>query len=346
MDPLTQGTIGAVLPQALSKKNLGIVALLGFLSGMAPDLDIFIRSSTDPLLSLEYHRQFTHSLVFIPFGGLICALFLFVVFKKISPFNFKKTWLYCTLGYGTHGLIDACTSYGTLLFWPFSNERVTWNNISIVDPIFTIPILIMITITIATRKKIFSFFSIGWIILYLSFGFFQYERALSTAYDLAKSRGHNPERLTLKPSFGNLILWKSIYQHEQTFYVDAIRTVRSSTVCLGESIEIFDYQQHLSGLDKESQQAKDVERFRWFSQDYLGFVEEKNLVTDVRYSMLPNQIQPMWGLVIDDQRDTNAHAIWWTGRDLDQSQWDTFIEMLRGKKCKNNFKHQCTSNTP
>ena len=131
-------------------------------------------------------------------------------------------------------------------------------------------------------------------------------------------------------------MWKSIYQNEQTFYVDAIRTVRSSTVCLGESIEIFDYQQHLSGLDKESQQAKDVERFRWFSQDYLGFDEEKNLVTDVRYSMLPNQIQPMWGLVIDDQRDTNAHAIWWTGRDLDQSQWDTFIEMLRGKKCKNN----------
>ena len=86
MDPLTQGTIGAVLPQALSKKNLGIVALLGFLSGMAPDLDILIRSSTDPLLSLEYHRQFTHSLIFIPFGGLICALILFTVFKKISPF--------------------------------------------------------------------------------------------------------------------------------------------------------------------------------------------------------------------------------------------------------------------
>ena len=87
MDPLTQGTIGAVLPQAFGGKNLGIVAMLGFFSGMAPDLDIFIRSSTDPLLSLEYHRQFTHSLVFIPFGGLICALFLFVVFKKISPFS-------------------------------------------------------------------------------------------------------------------------------------------------------------------------------------------------------------------------------------------------------------------
>ena len=141
--------------------------------------------------------------------------------------------------------------------------------------------------------------------------------------------------MTLKPSFGNLILWKSIYQNKQTFYVDAIRVVQSSTVCLGESIKIFDYQQHLPDLDKESQQAEDVERFRWFSQDYLGFDQEKNLVTDVRYSMLPNQIEAMWGLVIDDQRDINEHAIWWTGRDLDQSQWDLFLGMLRGEKCKN-----------
>ena len=58
-------------------------------------------------------------------------------------------------------------------------------------------------------------------------------------------------------------------------------------------------------------------------------------MTDVRYSMLPNQIEPMWGLVIDDQRDINEHAIWWTGRDLDQSQLGLFKEMLSGKKCRN-----------
>jgi inner membrane protein len=211
---------------------------------------------------------------------------------------------------------------------------VTWNNISIVDPIFTIPVLILIGTAIKTKRKIFSFFSIGWVIFYLSLGFIQYERALSTANDLAESRGHNPERLTLKPSFGNLILWKSIYEHEKTFYIDAIRTVQSSSVCSGESIKIFDYQEHLPDLDKESQQALDIERFRWFSQDYLGFDEEKSLVTDVRYSMLPNQIEPMWGLVIDDLRDINEHAIWWTGRDLDESQWDLFVNMLSGKECK------------
>ena len=248
--------------------------------------------------------------------------------------SFKTIYIASFLGYATHGLLDACTSYGTLLFWPFSNERVTWNNISIIDPIFTIPVLILIGIAIKTKRKIFSFFSIGWIILYLSLGFIQYERALSTANDLAESRGHSPERLTLKPSFGNLILWKSIYEYEKTFYVDAIRTVQSSTVCLGESIKIFDYQEHLPDLDKESQQALDIERFRWFSQDYLGFDEEKSLVTDVRYSMLPNQIEPMWGLVIDDLRDTNEHAIWWTGRDVDESQWNLFVKMLGGKECK------------
>ena len=335
MDPLSQGTVGAALAQSsASQKNIFKISVIGFLAGLAPDLDVLIQSSTDPILSLEYHRQFSHSLFFIPFGALIVALLIFPLVKK--SMNLKTVYIASFLGYATHGLLDACTSYGTLLFWPFSNERVTWNNISIIDPLFTIPALILAVTAIKTKKRIFSFFSIGWIIFYLSLGLVQYERALSAANDLAESRGHNPERLTLKPSFGNLILWKSIYQHEQTFYVDAIRTVRSSTVCLGESIEIFDYQQHLSGLDKESQQARDVERFRWFSQDYLGFDEEKNLVTDVRYSMLPNKIQPMWGLVIDDQRDTNAHAIWWTGRDLDQSQWDTFIEMLSGKKCKNN----------
>ena len=152
--------------------------------------------------------------------------------------------------------------------------------------------------------------------------------------ELADSRGHNAQRLTLKPSFGNLILWKSIYQHEETFYVDAIRTVQSSTWCLGESIRIFDYQYHLPDLDKDSQQAKDIERFRWFSQDYLGYDEERKLVTDIRYSMIPNQIKPMWGLVIDDQQGKNEHAIWWTSRSLDQSQLDLFKEMLSGKQCK------------
>ena len=88
MDPLSQGVIGASLAQATvaNKRHLISAGIIGFLSGMAPDLDILIRSEQDPLLFLEYHRQFTHSLVFIPFGGLLCAVILFFIFR------FKKNY--------------------------------------------------------------------------------------------------------------------------------------------------------------------------------------------------------------------------------------------------------------
>ena len=336
MDPISQGTVGAAFAQSTANKNNIIkIGIIGFLAGLAPDLDVFIRSSTDPMLSLEYHRQFTHSLFFIPFGALIVTLVIFPLVKK--SLSLKTVYVASFFGYTTHGFLDACTSYGTLLFWPFSNERVTWNNISVVDPIFTIPVLVLVATAIITRKPLFSFFAIGWMTFYLLLGFVQYERAFLVANDLANSRGHTPERLTLKPSFGNLILWKSIYQYEENFYVDAIRTALSSTWCLGESIRMFDYQYHLPNLDIDSQQRKDIERFRWFSQDYLGFDYEKSLVTDVRYSMVPNQIAPMWGLVIDVQKSKNEHATWWTSRTLEQSQLDMFKDMLIGKTCRNSF---------
>ena len=333
MDPVSQGAVGAAFAQSAAKKeNIILIGFIGFLAGLAPDLDVLIRSEDDPILFLEYHRQFSHSLFFIPVGSFFVALFIFPFVRGLM--SLRMVYIASFLGYATHGLLDACTSYGTQLFWPFSDQRVTWNNISIVDPIFTIPIVILLAIAITKRKRIFSFFAIGWITFYLSLGFIQYERTLSAAMDLANSRGHNAERMTLKPSFGNLILWKSIYQHEETYYVDAIRTVRSSTWCLGESIEMFDYQYHLPSLDKDSQQAKDIERFRWFSQDYLGYDDKNSLVTDIRYSMIPNQIAPMWGLVIDTEQSIDDHATWWTSRSLDQSQLDLFKEMLSGKKCE------------
>ena len=74
----------------------------------------------------------------------------------------------------------------------------------------------------------------------------------------------------------------------------------------------------------------------------MGYYKEKNVVADVRYSMIPNQIVPMWGLTIDEQRGINDHATWWTSRNLDKSQRDLFINMLKGLQqllLKNKTKH-------
>jgi inner membrane protein len=308
MDPVTQGTIGAVLPQALGKKNLGIVALLGFLSGMAPDLDILIRSNTDPLLSLEYHRQFTHSIIFIPFGGLICALFLFVVFKKISPFNFKKTWLYCTLGYGTHGLIDACTSYGTLLFWPFSDIRIAWNNISIIDPLFTLPLILLIVIATIKKKNIYSKIALAWAVTYLTLGVYLHNVAINVGKEIAEQRGHIVTRIKAKPSFGNLILWKTIYETDGKFYVDATNLFFSNIIS-GESIKKLNLKGDFPWLEKESQQYKDVDRFKWFSNDFLAVnPNNKNQIVDIRYSGIPNEIGGLWGIQLDPNKHNHEHV--------------------------------------
>ena len=90
MDPLTQGTLGATLATSGSRQREAVAAgVLGFLAGMAADLDVLIRSPSDPLLFLEYHRQFTHSLIFIPVGGLLCALVLHPLFGRRKQLAFR-----------------------------------------------------------------------------------------------------------------------------------------------------------------------------------------------------------------------------------------------------------------
>tara|TARA_B100001142_G_scaffold329389_1_gene392516 strand:+ start:3735 stop:4775 length:1041 start_codon:yes stop_codon:yes gene_type:complete len=333
MDPISQGAVGAAFAQsASSDNNIAKVALIGCLAGMAPDLDVLIQSRQDPILFLEYHRQFTHSIMFAPIGALLVALVVSPFFKRAM--DFKTTYVASFFGYASHGLLDACTSYGTQLFWPFSSERIAWNNISIVDPLFTLPILILIITAIKTRKIIFSWIAVGWGASYLVLGLVQYDRAFSVAEKIAISRGHEASRLTLKPSFGNLILWKSIYEHKDNYFVDAIRIVGSSTWCSGESIPKLNVDEHFPTLDQASQQFTDIQRFLWFSQGYLGFDHSRGLVADIRYSMLPNDVTPMWGLQINQGAPMGTHALWWAGRDVDLDQFNTFGSLLLGSTCR------------
>ena len=70
MDPLTHGVLGAVAAQGFARKHeIGIAAAIGFAAALLPDADTFIQSAQDSLLTLEYHRQFTHALIFIPAGA-------------------------------------------------------------------------------------------------------------------------------------------------------------------------------------------------------------------------------------------------------------------------------------
>ncbi len=345
MDPLTQGVLGTTASQLVSKPSQKVMAaVLGFLSGMAADLDVLIQSSDDPLFSLEYHRHFTHALVFIPFGALICALFFYAFltrFPKVKDdyLSFKSVYLFCITGYATHALLDACTTYGTQLLWPFSNARIAWNNVSVIDPLFTLPLLLIISLSIWKRSSSWSnkcawlgaIYALG----YLSLGVVQNLRAKTVAFELAQSRGHEPINLGLKPSFANIIVWKSVYEYQGRYYVDAIRAGFTSKIYVGSSTSKLDVEKHFSWLDSNSQQAKDIERFRWFSNNHLGIdPNDTNRIIDIRYSLIPNRLDGMWGITLDPNADDMAHIEWTNSRPKGEAlkkQTSLLWSMIQGK---------------
>ena len=328
MDPVSQAALGAAIPQAVGdRQRLAPIALVGALAGMAPDLDVLIRSSTDPLLFLVYHRQFTHSLVFIPFGALICTLALWPLVKRWL--DVKTAFWAALLGYGSHGLLDACTTYGTLLFWPFSNQRIAWNTVSVIDPLFTLPLLLCVLIAARTRQQSVARWGLLWGIVYLSMGLLQSHRAESVGYELAQSRGHKPAELSAKPSLANLLLWKVVYEYDGRFYVDAVRVGLETRVYPGSSVERLQIGKHLPWLSENSQQAHDIERFRWFSSDYLAIDQaDPLLIVDMRYSMLPNEIEGLWGIRLNPDAGSSEHVQYHTQRSASRERIDRLLAML------------------
>jgi len=292
VDPLTQGVVGTTAAQLVARKQVKIAAaIIGFFSGMAADLDVLITSSTDPLLFLEFHRHFTHALIFIPVGALLCTVMFRVIFRRWFTSNqvgFRETYLFSFAGYATHAVLDACTTYGTQLFWPFSNARVAWNNVSVIDPLFTIPLIIVIYFATFKRSTKMAYIGAIYAFTYLGLGVVQGQRAQAVAYELAAERGHAPQNF---------------------------RVLRGTKIYEGTSTEKLDLRKHFTWLDKRSQQAVDIERFRWFSNQHLGLdPNNENRIIDIRYSLIPNQVTGMWGIVLSPSKGATEHVEWTSNR--------------------------------
>lgn len=332
MDPLSQASLGASLSLSFfrDKTKYLSVLIIGMLAGMAPDLDVFIRSDDDPLLFLEFHRQFSHSLIFIPIGALLCALVFYPFTRK--KLSFSQVYLVSFLAYATHGLLDACTSYGTQLFWPFSNQRVSWNTVSIIDPFFTLPLIFLIGLSAIKKNTRYAQFGFAYAVIFLALGMIQKNRAEVAVYQLAQQRGHQIERLHIKPSFGNRHVWKMIYEYQDRYYVDAVKLLINTELFTGTSIRKLDVKRDLPWLPEQSQQRRDIERFRWFSNDFLAMSpHRKNFITDVRYSFIPNQIETMWGIALDEElitKEIGAHVTYEIKSRPDQSTMNQFYEMI------------------
>jgi inner membrane protein len=164
---------------------------------------------------------------------------------------------------------------------------------------------------------------------YLLLGVAQRERAESLGSELAASRGHVPSGLVAKPAFGSLLLWKTIYEYEDRLYVDAARLGVRARSFPGQSASKLDLRRDLQWLVPESQQARDIERFRWFSGDQLALDPAGNdRIIDVRYSMVPNRIEALWGIQLDRAAAPAAHVHFFTSRSPSKEHRAETLRML------------------
>ncbi len=330
MDPLSQGLLGACFSSSFAKKNnFKMAALCGTVGGITPDLDVFIKSDTDPLLFLEYHRHFTHSLVFVPLGGLFVSLFLIIFLKNYS---FKQIYLFSTLGFLTHGILDSCTSYGTNLFWPFSDTKIAWNIISIVDPIFTfILIFCMIFCFLYKSIKIIRF---GTLLSfsYLIIGIFQYQNVKSYVNAFANKRGHKIERILLNPTIGNNILWRTVYEFNNNYYIDAVYMplFGNTSYKKGSKVKVIDKEDVFPDINRNSIQRNDIRRFSYFSMDFIYLHPDyDNVIADLRYGTLPYDNKSLWGIKINEN-NSEQHVNFLNLRNFKSNQYLEFWSMLKG----------------
>tara|TARA_R110000782_G_scaffold101417_3_gene188119 strand:+ start:4127 stop:5131 length:1005 start_codon:yes stop_codon:yes gene_type:complete len=327
MDIVTQAVLGATVAQSAAKKeHIRLATIVGLVAGVIADADIFIRSSSDPLLSLEFHRHFTHSIFFIPVGAGIAFLLLWPFLRnKLSA---TYLYLYCLLGYLLSGFIDACTSYGTYLLWPLINTRISWHIISIIDPVFTFTLIAAIIIGYKKLSSRASHIGIAFAGIYLLFAFSQMNRAEDSVIELAEQRGHTIEKIIVKPTIGNLLLWRSVYLSNETFYVDAVRVGFSKRIYQGNAIEKFNIKATFPGLDTRSLLAEDIQRFVTFSDGYVSeYPGRPATLGDVRYSMSPIGTKPLWGIEINPDVP-GQHVKFANYRESNKKVREQFLDMI------------------
>ena len=143
MDSVTQFALGAVVGTAVLGKNIGVrrAAITGGLLGTLPDLDVFFPAD-DPIDSFVGHRGPSHSLIVHLIVAPVIGETLVRYFQTLKEYG-ARAYIAVFLCLATHALLDAMTIYGTRLFWPVWPEPLGLGSIFIIDPLYTLPLLIV-----------------------------------------------------------------------------------------------------------------------------------------------------------------------------------------------------------
>jgi inner membrane protein len=118
--------------------------------GTLPDLDVFIPLG-GPVNDFVYHRGFSHSLILL---GLLSPMIAWLI-SNIHPDTkrFYRKWVLLSfLVLEASVVLDLLTIYGTQIFWPFETTPKAVPVLFIIDPLFTLPILLGVLAVLLLRR--------------------------------------------------------------------------------------------------------------------------------------------------------------------------------------------------
>ncbi|MFC2176385.1 metal-dependent hydrolase [Bacteroidota bacterium] len=272
MDSLTQIVLGAAVGEAVLGKTVGNKALLwGGIAGTLPDLDVLFATG-GPIREIVVHRGFSHSITFAVLMAPMLGWLVNWLYRKKNEANFKAWTLLFFGSIFTHPLLDCLTAYGTQLFMPFTDYRISIASVFVVDLFYTVPFLLSIIIlsfinrTNGWRKTI-NYIGLALSSAYLLMGIVnKYLAADVFRNDLAAE----PEKMELVFTGTtplNILLWYGVAESDSAFHVGYYSFLNST-----KEVDWVGFQKNhhlLSGIENEY----GINRLKWFSDQHYVVTE-------------------------------------------------------------------------
>jgi inner membrane protein len=272
MDSLTQIVLGAGVAELMIGKKIGNKAMLiGAIAGTIPDLDVLLTiGSHDPLTELRVHRSYSHSMFTHFVLAAPLAWLTYIIWKK--EISFKQWYWVWFMGLFTHAVLDSFTTYGTRLFLPFTDYLIGLNNISVIDPLYTLPFMGLLIAAMCYKRnnptrwrlaKAAMYISTSYMLLTFGLKYWAHQKFNSEL----KRQNISYTTLSTSPTIFNSILWAGMA------YTD-------STLIVGEYSLIQDKKDIDFMITPRNRQlvanhpAKDITKtLEWFSQDINAAVQ-------------------------------------------------------------------------
>lgn len=284
MDSITQAVLGASIQGAVLGRWQGRKALIfGALLGTLPDMDVVIDFG-DAVADVTYHRGFSHSVFVI---ALVATLLAWLV-RKVWPhaeYSARRLFACIALILFTHVLLDAFTTYGTQLFWPLTTPPVAISSIFIIDPLYTVPLLLAVVgcLLFGLRRRgiRLQYVVLGLSSLYLASTLAGKQMAERNLEQALKHDEIVPQHTFIAPTPFNTLLWRVVAVDGDDYYEGLVSWLDSRPPTLER------LPRNASAAQPALRDSPQHERLRWFTQDLLRYdlIGNDWVVTDLRLGM-------------------------------------------------------------